>query len=62
VRALWLSGFSWHELIDHLRGEDSSLLPTYGSILLGLLVVGMAAWLLWRLACLRFSRELERRG
>jgi ABC-type transport system involved in multi-copper enzyme maturation permease subunit len=62
VRTLWLSGFSWHELIDGLRDEDSGLWPAYGSILLGLLIVSLAAWLLWRLACLRFSRELERRG
>jgi ABC-type transport system involved in multi-copper enzyme maturation permease subunit len=75
VRALWYVGFSWGELADGIRNEDP-LLPsmhifreqgppirtTIGGVLLGLLALGLAAWLFWLIACWRFRRELDRKS
>ena len=47
-------------LLDFANRRSRSFL--IGAALVIVLIVGLAGWLLWRLACLRFSRELERRG
>ncbi len=60
-RTWWMSGFSWQELVERIYHEDALLGPTFGSILSGLVILGLASWVLWRLACVRFSRELERK-
>jgi len=61
VRTWWLSGFSWQQLVDRIRAEDMLLGPMIGSTLAGLTILASATWVLWRLACVRFGRELERK-
>jgi hypothetical protein len=60
VRTWWFVGFSWTEFVDDLQDEKVPLLPKFTAVLTGLGFLGMAAWLLWRVSCVMFRRELER--
>jgi hypothetical protein len=53
-------GFSSTELTDKVLKEDPVFWPSLASVVFGLVILTLLAWLLWKLACIRFSRELER--
>lgn len=61
AKTWWFVGFSWSELAERIRSEDTLFGITFASVLVGQVVFGLVAWGLWRLACLRLGREPERR-
>jgi hypothetical protein len=57
LRALWVVGFSWRDLVNSIRKEDVLFGSRLTAILAGEVLFGVAAWVLWKVACVRFGRE-----
>jgi ABC-type transport system involved in multi-copper enzyme maturation permease subunit len=61
LRAWWVSCFSWYEVVNGIRNKDVVFSNRVTAIMAGQAILGVAAWVLWRLACVRFRRESAQR-
>jgi ABC-type transport system involved in multi-copper enzyme maturation permease subunit len=59
LRAWWVSSFSWYDLVHSIRNRDVLFSHRLTAVVVGQAVLGSAAWVLWRLTCVRFRRESE---
>jgi ABC-type transport system involved in multi-copper enzyme maturation permease subunit len=62
LRAWWVSTFSWYDIVNSIRNEDVVFRNRLTAVVAGYTVLGAAAWILWRLSCVRFRRESAQRA